>query len=121
MKYSKLISVLTAGYGAFALAKPRHLADNLEAPAGQAPAYDRMAYTYAGRDLAISGLALASRNPSVISAAMALRIASDLADAGILGSESSSRPNVQRKVLGVTLGWAALNAAALLADRRQLR
>ena len=31
MKYSKLLSVLTAGYGAFALAKPRHLADNLEA------------------------------------------------------------------------------------------
>ena len=121
MKYSKLISVLTAGYGAFALAKPRHLADNLEAPAGQAPAYDRMAYTYAGRDLAISGLALASRNPSVISAAMALRIASDLADAGILGSESSSRPKVQKKILGVTLSWAALNAVALLADRRRLR
>ena len=120
MKYSKLISLFSAGYGAFALVKPRHLADNLEAPAGQAPAYDRMAYTYAGRDLAISGLALVSRNPSVITAAMTLRIASDLADASILGSGTSSRPDVQKKVLGITLGWAALNAAALLADRRQL-
>ena len=121
MKYSKLLSILTASYGAFALAKPRHLADNLEAPAGQAPAYDQMAYTYAGRDLAISGLALASRNPSVVTAAMALRIVSDLADASILGRESSSRPNVQKKILGITVGWAALNAVALLADRRRLR
>jgi len=52
---------------------------------------------------------------------MALRIISDLADASILGTETSSRPNVQKKVLGITLGWAALNAVALLADRRQLR
>ena len=121
MKYSKLISLFSAGYGAFALAKPRHLADNLEVPAGEAPAYDRMAYTYAGRDLPISGLALLSRNPSVITSAMVLRIASDLADASILGSGTSSRPAVQKKVLGITLGWAALNAVALLADRRQLR
>ena len=121
MKYSKLISLFSAGYGAFALAKPRHLADNLEAPAGQAPAYDRMAYTYAGRDLSISALALVSRNPSVVTAAMMLRIASDLADASILGSGTSSRPDVQKKVLAITLGWAALNAAALVADRRQLR
>ena len=28
---------------------------------------------------------------------------------------------VQGKVLGVTLGWAALNTAALVADRRALR
>ena len=92
MKYSKLISLFTAGYGAFALVKPRHLADNLEAPAGQAPAYDRMAYTYAGRDLAISGLALVARNPAVVTAAMTLRIASDLADASILGSATTSQP-----------------------------
>ena len=121
MKYSKLISLLSAGYGAFALAKPRHLADNLEAPDGQAPAYDRMAYTYAGRDLSISGVALASPEPSVITAAMALRILSDLARRSILGSSTSSKPDVQKKVLGITLGWAALNAVALLADRRRLR
>jgi len=27
---------------------------------------------------------------------------------------------VQKKILAVTLGWATLNAVALLADRRQL-
>ena len=119
MKYSKLISLATAGYGAFALVKPRHLADAIEAPADQAPAFDRMAYTYAGRDLTISGLALASRNPSVVTAAMGLRILGDLSDATILGA-GASRPGVQRKVLAVTLGWAVLNAAALAADRRAL-
>jgi len=53
MRYSKLLSLATAAYGAFALAKPRHLADGVEAPESQAPAFDRMAYTYAGRDLSI--------------------------------------------------------------------
>ena len=119
MKYSKLISLGTAGYGAFALAKPRHLADAYEAPAEQAPAYDRMAYTYAGRDLTISGLALLSKDPSVITAAMLLRILGDLADATIL-STGTSKPAVRKKVLAVTVGWAALNTGALLADRRAL-
>jgi hypothetical protein len=119
MKYSKLLSLATAAYGAFALARPRHLADGVEAPEAQAPAFDRMAYTYAGRDLSISGLALASRNPSVVTAAMALRILGDLSDAAIL-STGTSKPDVQKKVLAVTLGWAALNAAALVADRRRL-
>lgn len=120
MKYSKLISLATAGYGAFALVRPRHLADALEAPADQAPAFDRMAYTYAGRDLTISGLAMVSRNPSVITAMMGLRILGDLSDATIL-STGTSRPEIQKKVLTVTLGWAVLNTAALMADRRNLR
>ena len=119
MKYSKLISLATASYGAFALVNPRHLANGIEAPALQAPAFDRMAYTYAGRDLTISGLALASKNPSVVTAAMVLRILGDVADAVVL-STGTSKPSVQKKVLAVTLGWAALNTAALVADRRAL-
>ena len=119
MLYSKLISLATAGYGAFAAVRPRHLATGIEAPAVLAPAYDQMAYTYAGRDLTISGIALASRNPSVVTAMMALRILGDLSDATIL-STGTSKPGVQRKVLAVTLGWAALNLAALMADRRRL-
>ena len=119
MRFSKLLSLATAAYGVFALVKPRHLADGVQAPAAQAPAFDRMAYTYAGRDLAISGLALASRNPSVITAAMLLRIIGDFSDATVL-STGTSKPDVQKKVLAVTLGWAALNTAALVADRRRL-
>ena len=120
MKYSKLLSLATAAYGAFALARPRHLADGIEAPPAQAPAFDRMAYTYAGRDLSISGLAIASGNPAVVTAAMALRILGDLSDAAVLGT-GTSKPAVQKKVLAVTLGWAALNTVALVADRRALR
>lgn len=119
MKYSKLISLATAAYGVFAAVKPRHLADGIEAAAAQAPAYDRMAYTYAGRDLTISGVALASSNPSVVTAMMLLRIMGDLADATILGT-GTSQSAVRKKVLAVTVGWAALNTAALVADRRKL-
>ena len=119
MRYSKLLSLLTAAYGVFALARPRHLAQGVQTPAVEAPAMDRMAYTYGGRDLAISGLALGSSNPSVVTAAMLLRIVGDLSDAAVLGT--TTKPSVRAKVLGVTIGWAALNTAALLADRRQLR
>ena len=119
MRFSKLLSLATATYAVFALVKPRHLADGVQAPAAQAPAFDRMAYTYAGRDLAISGLALLSKNPSVVTSAMLLRIIGDFSDAAVL-STGTSKPDVQKKVLAVTLGWAALNAAALVADRRQL-
>ena len=117
MTYSRLLSALTALYGLFALARPRHLADGIEAPTAQAPAYDRMAYTYAGRDLAISGAALLSSDRNVVTTAMLLRIAGDLSDAAVLGTRSSSS-GVRAKVIGVTLGWAALNTAALVADRR---
>jgi hypothetical protein len=119
MKYSKLLSLATAGYGAFAALQPRHLATVLEVPASQAPAFDRMAYTYAGRDLAISGLALVAKRPNLVTAAMVLRIAGDLSDALVLGA-GTDKPDVRKKVLAVTLGWAALNAAALVADRRAL-
>ena len=119
MRFSKLMSLATAAYGVFAAVKPRHLADGIQAPPTQAPAFDQMAYTYAGRDLAISGLALTSKNPSVVTAAMVLRIVGDLADAGVLAS-GTSKKDVRAKVLAVTLGWAALNTAALVADRRAL-
>ncbi|GAB3664706.1 hypothetical protein GCM10027596_29540 [Nocardioides korecus] len=115
MTYSRILSALTAVYGVFALVRPRHLADGLEAPAAQAPAYDQVARTYGGRDLAISALAL-SRNPQVVSAAMALRIVGDLSDATVLGTATSGK--VRAKVLAVTLGWAALNTAAYAADRK---
>jgi hypothetical protein len=51
---------------------------------------------------------------------MTLRILGDLSDALIL-STGTSKPAVQKKVLAVTLGWAALNGLALAADRRALK
>ncbi len=119
MRLSKILSLATAAYGVFAALRPRHLGDGVAAPEEQKPAYDQMARTYAGRDLPISALAIASTNPSVVTAAMLLRIAGDLSDATVLAT-GTSRPAVRTKVLAVTLGWAALNTAALVVDRRRL-
>ena len=119
MRYSKLMSLLTAGYGAFAVVKPSHLGDAVQTPAVESAAMRRLAYTYGGRDLAISGLAIGSSNPSVVTAAMLLRIVGDVADATVLSA--TTKQSVRPKVLGVTLTWAALNTVALLADRRALR
>jgi hypothetical protein len=51
---------------------------------------------------------------------MLLRIAGDVSDAAIL-SRQTADPSVREKVLGITLGWASLNALALLVDSRRAR
>lgn len=118
MPLSRVMSAATLAYGVFALAKPRHLADNIDAPPQQAPAYDRLAYTYAGRDLAISALGIAGPTRGLVSTAMGLRIVGDLADAATLGLTATTR-SAKGKVLAATLGWAAANAAALAIDLRR--
>lgn len=119
MKYSKLLSLATAAYGVFAAVKPRHLGDAMRASGPEASTFDLLAHTYAGRDLSISGVALASSTPAVVTTAMVLRILNDLSD-GLVLSTSTSKPAVRNKVLAVTVSWAALNTAALVADRRAL-
>jgi hypothetical protein len=118
MLLSRLMSAATLGYGVFALVKPRHLADAVEAPPEQAPAYDRHAYTYAGRDLAISSLGIAGPTRALVTTAMGLRIIGDLADAATLGLTARSS-SVRTKVLAATLGWAAANTLALAVDLRR--
>ena len=119
MFWSKLVSALTLGYGVYALVRPRHLGRQMEVPAHEVPVYDQMARTYGGRDLAISGLALAARAPTLVSVAMALRIAGDVTDAAVLGA-AAPNGQVRTKMLSATLGWATLNAVALAADRARL-
>jgi hypothetical protein len=119
MFWSKLVSALTLGYGVFALIKPRHLGRQMEVPVHEVSGYDQMARTYGGRDLAISGLALVSPAPALVSAAMLLRLAGDLTDAAVLGS-AAPNGKVRTKMLSATLGWATLNAIALAADRARL-
>jgi hypothetical protein len=118
MLLSRLMSAATLGYGVFSLVKPRHLATGVEAPAAQAPAYDRLAYTFAGRDLAISTLGIAGPTRGHVITAMGLRIAGDLADAATLGLAAGSS-KARGKVLAATLGWATANAAALAVDLRR--
>ena len=116
---SRVISAATAAYGLFAAVKPNHLPTALEAPEAQVPALKRMAYTYAGRDLSISALAFTG-SADLIRASMVLRIIGDFSDAAIL-STYTDKSSVRTKVLATTLGWAAVNIAALAWDERRSR
>ena len=118
-RWSRLTSAATAVYGCYALARPGHLADALRAPASERTGHDRLARTYGVRDLATSALAFSGR-PTLVRTAMALRIAGDVGDCLVL-TRTTDDPDVRRKVAGVTLGWAAVNAVAWLADERGTR
>lgn len=116
--FSRAISVATLGYGVYALVRPEHLGRVMESDAFEKPTYDRLARAYGVRDTVIGALGLLGPTPTVVRTAMALRIAGDLADTVVLGMRA---PNgrVRTKVLAVTLGYAAVNAAALARDARR--
>lgn len=114
---SRAMTLATTAYAVYALTRPGHLARALDADGGERHSLDRLARTYGVRDLATSALLLSS-DRRLVRAGMGLRIAGDLGDCLVLGT-STSEPGVRRKVIAVTLGWAALNAAALLADERR--
>jgi hypothetical protein len=115
--YSKIISAATAGYAVFALVKPRHLGKALTNSPLKQPEYDTVARLFGPRDLAISALAIFAPSPVVQERAMFARIALDLTDAALLTPEARGA-GAKAKVLGATLTWAGLNAAAVVADRR---
>jgi hypothetical protein len=114
---SRLMSAATAGYAAYALTRPEHLGRVMQADGAERHFYDQVARGYGVRDLAISALGLTGPARAV-PVAIVLRIAGDLTDGAFLGSRA---PNgqVRAKVLGATLGWAALNLTALVVDRRR--
>lgn len=118
MRYplSRALGLATCGYAAYALARPGHLARALEAAPGESRSLDRLARTYGVRDLASSALLLSS-DRRLVRAAMGLRVASDLGDCAVLGA-TTDRPEVRRKVVAVTSGWATLNALAWWLDER---
>ncbi|NYG55570.1 hypothetical protein [Nocardioides perillae] len=115
---SRLAAAGTAGYAVYALAAPGHLADALEASGSERDAYDLLAQAFGVRDLAISGLALLGRSARTVRTAQKARIACDLGDAVLL-SRRVDDPDLRRKVLAVTVGWASLNALALVLDGRR--
>lgn len=114
---SRVTAVASAAYGAYCLAKPQHLGQALKADLSEMPAYRDLAYTYGGRDLAISLAAITGRTPDVVRTAVALRVAMDVTDCLTLSSTTEDS-GLRKKVVAITLGWAALNAAALLLDER---
>jgi hypothetical protein len=114
---SRAMSVATAGYGVFALLRPRHLGTALTKDPVARAGFDTLALTYGARDLTVSTLGLLGRSERTVATAMAIRIAFDVSDGVILSSRADRA--ARGKVLGVTLGWATLNAVALMVDRRR--
>jgi hypothetical protein len=115
---SRLMSVATASYGVYALTDPRHLGRVLDPE--HAADYDLLARSYGARDLAISSLGIFGKGRKTVTTAMLIRIACDVSDGLILSSRAPDR-QTRQKLLGVTMGWAALNALALVTDRRRAR
>lgn len=113
------MSLATAGYGVFALARPEHLPDALDAPASEREGLLTLARGYGVRDLAVSAAALLGRG-RVVPAAMTVRMALDVTDCVLLLRRTDD-PVTRAKVATVTLGWAALNGLALARDLRRRR
>lgn len=113
---SRSISLATGAYAVFAAVRPSHLAGAVQADPGTSDIYDRLARTYAVRDIGISALGVLGPAPAV-PVSIGLRVLNDVGDAWALGG--GQEPHVRRKVLGVALGWGVLNTAALLIDRQR--
>jgi hypothetical protein len=116
--YSALMSAATIGYSVFALANPRHLGKALTASPLKQPEYDIAARTFGVRDLVVSGLALVAPTAGTREQAMVGRVVFDLTDSALFTREATSTGR-KAKVLTVTVAWAALNLAAIVADRRR--
>ena len=114
---SRLMSAATMAYGVYAAVKPRHLADNMKASPGREQTWDKVAYGYALRDIPVSLAGIVGPGRAV-EAAMKARIVSDLTDCVTLGVAAGDG-RTRGKMMGLTLGWAALNVAALAYDRKR--
>lgn len=117
-RLSRLMSTATASYGVFALASPRHLGNAVDPK--NAADYDLLATTYGARDLVVSSVGLLGRSDKMVTAAMMIRIVLDVSDGLILAGRTPD-DQTRTKVLGVTFGWATLNAVALSTDRRRAK
>lgn len=112
------MSTATATYGVYALANPRHLGTAVDAK--HAEDYDLLAQIFGVRDLAISSFGVTGRSEHTVATAMRIRIICDVGDAVLLSARARD-DEARAMVLGVTLGWAALNFLALRLDRRRAK
>jgi hypothetical protein len=110
------MSTATALYGVYALVDPSHLGRFVDPD--NAESFDALAHTYGARDVIVSAVGLLGRSPKTVTAAMVIRILSDLSDAAILSARATDQ-TTRQKLLGVTIGWASLNALALAIDRHR--
>jgi len=114
---SRAMSAATLAYGAYALAKPSHLANVMESDPGDRAWYDKLAKAYGVRDLVISLLGVFGPARAV-AWSMRGRMAGDLADCATLVAKADEG-KVRGKAAAVTLGWAALNFLAYRYDSKR--
>lgn len=122
MRYplSRAASAATATYGVFALVMPSHLGKVLISDPRRQADLDALARVYGARDVAVGALGLLGRSERVVATSLTLCIVGDLADAVTLTARVSDA-RARGTVLALTLGWAAVNAGALVLDRRRGR
>lgn len=113
---SSVVSVATAAYGIYCLAKP----DQLAHATRRAPTegWRTLSRYYGVRDLATSALMLGP-NPCWWRAAMRIRLASDVTDAVSLAYVLRETPAVAAKAAGVAGGWGVVNALAWRWDEQR--
>ena len=115
---SRIMSTASAAYGVYALTQPSHLWQALHSDREDQKGLELLGRTYGVRDTAVSALGILGRSDKTVRAAMLLRITMDLGDAAVLATRTEDA-DIRRKVLGVTLGWAALNTLALAIDSKR--
>ncbi|WP_457205166.1 hypothetical protein [Nocardioides sp. P5_C9_2] len=116
---TKALAVATLGYSAWVVTSADSLRAQLADPHDWATPASRLAYTYAGRDVPISALALLGGVQGARTGAL-LRIAGDVTDAFTLGTTASSA-SARRKAVAVAAGYGVVNALALVLDERRRR
>lgn len=116
---TRALAVVTLGYSAWVVASPDKLRAQLDDPADWERPASRLAFTYAGRDVPISALALLGGAQGARAAAL-LRMAGDLTDAVTLGTTASSAA-ARKKAVAAAAGYGVLNGLALLSDERRRR
>jgi hypothetical protein len=116
---TKALAVATLGYSAWVVSSADTLREQLDDPREWELPASRLAFTYAGRDVPISTLALLGGAQGARTAAL-LRIAGDVTDALTLGSTASSAAS-RKKAAAVAAGYGVLNALALVLDERRRR
>jgi hypothetical protein len=116
---TKALAVVTLGYSAWVVTSSDTLRTQLDDPSDWRLPASRLAFTYAGRDVPISTLALLGGAGGARTAAL-LRIAGDVTDAVTLGTTASSA-SARKKAVAVAAGYGVLNALALVVDERRRR
>ncbi|PRY40740.1 hypothetical protein [Umezawaea tangerina] len=112
--FPRALGAATAVYSAAVIAKPEVLTG--PTGLGDSPSSRTLGTAVGVRDL-VSGLAVALAPSSVpLRLALLARVAMDIGDSVVLGLAAPDKAT-RTKVVGVALGWAAVNALALLATR----